>query len=261
MSARQPAAAELEFHCLAPDPARVTVPELLGRLDPVRWSSSARPYTMVNFVASADGRAAFEDRSAPLSDGGDRAMFHGLREIVDAVLAGTGTMRAERYGRLVRDPARRQRRTARGLAPDPLACAITRSGQIPTDIPLFADPDSRIVVFAPRRPDLSGVAAQVETVILDPGEMTMTTVLRRLRSEYDVRALLCEGGPTLFSGLLQENLMDELFLTIAPRLTGGGSDPTVTTGPGLQKPAELDLAWVVERDSTVFLRYRRRATR
>ena len=62
----------------------------------------------------------------------------------------------------------------------------------------------------------------MDVVRLDPGELTLTTMMRRLRSAYDVRSLLCEGGPTVFGALLQEDLVDELFLSIAPKLTGGG---------------------------------------
>jgi riboflavin-specific deaminase-like protein len=246
------------FRRLAPDPATVTAEEALAELELVGQALPDRPYTVVNFVASADGRAAVDGRSAPLSDPGDRVMFHGLREQVDAVMAGTATMRNERYGRLVRDPQRRARRAGRGLAPDPLACLVTRSGEVPVSIPLFADASSRIAVFAPRPVALDAPSARVDVIALDPGELTLTTVLRRLRAAYDVRALLCEGGPTLFGALLQEDLVDELFLTIAPRLTGGGADPTVTTGPALAQPAELRLLWTLEREGTLFLRYARR---
>lgn len=250
--------APLQFRRLAPDPATVTADDLLADLRLIPRAPPDRPFTVVNFVASADGRAAFNGRSAPLSDPGDRVMFHGLREQVDAVMAGTATMRNERYGRLVRDPQRRARRAASGLAPDPLACLVTRSGDVPVNIPLFADPSSRVTVFTPRPLQLDGAAARVDVVTLDPGELTLTTVLRRLRTDHDVRALLCEGGPTLFGALLKEELVDELFLTIAPRLTGGGTDPTVTTGPALARPTELRLVWALEREGTMFLRYARR---
>jgi riboflavin-specific deaminase-like protein len=245
------------FRRLWPEPAPVSAAEQLDSLNAVRSAHSDRPHVMVNFVASADGRAAVRGRSAPLSDPGDRSMFHGLRERVDAVLAGTGTMRAERYGRLVRDSERRARRAARGLSPDPLACLITRDANLPIDIPLFDDASSRVVVFTPRPLDLGGAVAQVDVVRLDPGELTLTTMLRRLRSTYDVRALLCEGGPTLFGAMLQEGLVDELFLTISPQLTGGGSDPTISTGAGLPRPARLSLVWVLEHEGTLFLRYAR----
>ena len=176
-------------------------------------------------MASADGHAAFRGRSRWLSDDADREMFHGLRERVDAVMAGTGTLRTERYGRMVRDPERRHRRAAAGLNPEPLAAIISRSGDVPTDIPLFSDPGSRVVVFTSAALDTSSLAAQVDVVRLDPGELTLTTMMRRLRSAFDVRSLLCEGGPTLFGALLQEDLVDELFLSLAPKLTGGGTAP------------------------------------
>jgi riboflavin-specific deaminase-like protein len=250
---------EPRFRMLLPEPATVTAAEVLDRLDPVAAAPAHRPHTIVNFVASADGRAAFRGRSAPLSDPGDRSMFHGLRERVDGVFAGTGTMRAERYGRLVRDPDRRARRAARGLAPDPVACVITRSGEIPTEIPLFADADSRVLVFSSQPVALDSVSARVETVVLDPGEVTMTTMVRVLRRDHDVRALLCEGGPTVFGALLREGLVDELFLTVAPRLNGGGSDPPLSVGPDLPEPIALELRWALEREGTLFLRYARPA--
>jgi riboflavin-specific deaminase-like protein len=258
MSVLPAPAEELRFRRLLPDPGSATASEVLEALHAVRDARTDRPYTMVNFVATVDGRAAYQSKSAPISNPGDRAMFHGLREKVDAVFAGTGTMRTERYGRIIRDPARRQRRAARGLAPNPLACMITRSGDVPTEIPLFADEDSHVVVFAPRQQEYPDVAAKVETVVLDPGQLTLTTMLRRLRADYDVRALLCEGGPTVFGALLHEDLVDELFLTLAPCLTGGGMDPTITRGPELPALAGLDLSWVLEREGALFLRYARR---
>jgi riboflavin biosynthesis pyrimidine reductase len=240
---------------LFPGSGGTTVGELTGSLNLVANARPDRPYTVVNFVASADGRAVFHGRSGGLSDAGDRAMFHGLRERVDAVFAGTATMRTERYGRLVRDPERRSRRAAAGLAPDPLAAVITRSGDVPTDIPLFADPDSRIVVFTPTELDLDGIPAQVDVVRLDRGELTLTTMLRRLRADYDVRALLCEGGPTVFGTMLRERLVDELFLTLSPRLTGGGMGPAITSGAELPELEELELEWAYERDGALYLRY------
>jgi riboflavin-specific deaminase-like protein len=244
-----------ELHQLVPQPAPVRADVLLASLSLAGRAHSERPYTIVNFVSSADGRAAFQGRSRELSDPGDRQMFHGLREHVDAILVGTGTLRAERYGRLVRDPERRHRRVASGLSPEPLACIFSRSGDIPTDIPLFSEPAARVVVFTPAQLDTSGLAAQVEVVGPDPGELTLTTMMRRLRSDYDVRSVLCEGGPTLFGALLHEDLVDELFLSLAPKLTGGGSAPGITSGASLTELRELSLVWAIQSDSSLYLRY------
>ena len=241
---------------LLPKPGRIEVRELIPGLDFARHARAQRPYTVVNFVASIDGRVAFQGRSRELSDEADRELFHGLRERVDAILVGTGTLRTERYGRMIRDPERRRRRAAAGLNPEPLACIITRSGDVPTDIPLFADPGSRAVVFTPVPIDTAELAAEVDVVQIDPGELTLTTMMRRLRSGFDVRALLCEGGPTLFGGLLQEDLVDELFLSLGPKLVGGGSAPTIASGPGLVDLRRVWLIWALEQDDALYLRYR-----
>lgn len=244
---------------LYPEPGRIGVRQLIDELDLGERIPVHRPYTVVNFVASADGHAAFRGRSRWLSDDADRELFHGLREHVDAVMAGTGTLRSERYGRMVRDPDRRQRRAASGRNPEPLAVVFTRSGDVPTGIPLFSDPGSRVVVFTPATLETSGLAAEVDVVRLDPGELTLTTMMRRLRSGYDVRTLLCEGGPTLFGALLQENLVDELFLSLSPKLTGGGTAPAITAGPELAEMRTMSLEGALELDSTLYLRYALRA--
>jgi riboflavin-specific deaminase-like protein len=243
----------VQYSRLYPEPATLELSALREALAFPADFDPERPFTIANFVTSADGRATLEGRSGPLSSEGDRVMFHTLREKVDAVIAGTVTLRTERYGRMIRDPDARERRVKGGYDPEPLACVITRSGDVPTDIPLFKEKDARIVVFtalaAPALPE------NVEVVELDPGELTLTTALRHLRSHHGVQRLLCEGGPTLFAALLHEQLIDELFLTIAPRLAGGGRGPTITSGPALAEPAELRIRWLLEREGSLFARY------
>ena len=127
----------MDFRQLLPEPGSWTLDTLLASLSFSVPIPADRPYTLVNFISSADGRAAFGGRSGSLGDDGDRAMFHGLREQVDAVLVGTGTLRTERYGRILGKPERRQRRLERDLPPEPIACVVTRTGNVPTDIALF----------------------------------------------------------------------------------------------------------------------------
>lgn len=87
------------------------------------------------------------------------------------------------------------------------------------------------------------------------GRVDLTALLRTLRDE-GVRALLCEGGPRLFASLQAAGLVDELFLTIAPKLSGGEHAPRIVEGelPGV---AELELLWLLEEDGELFARYGR----
>lgn len=215
-----------------------------------------RPYVVCNFVSSADGKATASGRTAPLAGAGDKAAFHLLRTQVDAVLAGTGTLEIERYGAPVRDERLEQIRRNEGRPAQPLSVIISRSGQIPFDIPMFADPRSRIVLYAPEGTAVPDAAAHLITHQGDPPPGDLAKVLGSLRRDHDVKALLCEGGPALFNALLTEDLVDELFLTISPVLVGG-AELGITAGPRLDTPLALTLVWAMEHDGNLLLRYAR----
>lgn len=234
----------VRFTSLYPKPGQLALDELREELE--FPTLDERPYTIANFVSSADGRAALSGRSAPLSDDGDRAIFHALREGVDAIVVGCGTLGIERYGKLIRDQEAIQRRVERGLEPQPLACVVTGSGVLP-DVPLLAE--ERVVAVSPR--PVKGI----KTVPLEQGELPLTAALGRLRADYGVRSLLCEGGPTLFGSMIHEGLVNELFLTLAPKLAGGGTEPTIASGAELAQPATLGLRTVHERSGSLFLRF------
>ncbi len=199
-----------------------------------------RPYTVVNFVSSVDGHTTVDGLSRKLSGRADRELFYALRERADAVLVGTRTLAAEQYKRMLPEDTRRERRIASGQPAEPLTVTVTRSGSVPLEIPLFDQTPDRVLVFQGR-------------------DVTLPEVMHSLRRDHGVDTLLCEGGPTLFGALLREHLVDELFLTLAPTLVGGSSGPAVISGSpheSLESPASLTLAGVLERDGTLFLRYR-----
>jgi riboflavin biosynthesis pyrimidine reductase len=214
-----------------------------------------RPYVVCNFVASADGKATAQGRTALLGGPGDREMFHLLRTQVDAVLAGTGTLRVERYGPLAREQRFVDIRVAEGRPPHPLGVVISRSGHIPFEIPLFASSESRVIIYAPPGLDVPACAAQVTVHDLPPADGELPSVLRSLRRDHGVRSMLCEGGPTIFSSLLAHDLVDELFLTLAPTIVGG-AELGITSEP-LAELIQLRLVRVLEHGGTLFLRYGR----
>jgi riboflavin-specific deaminase-like protein len=232
----------------------VTPLEVAQSLRPAERAPAERPYVLANMVGSVDGRATVGGKSGGLGNEADRQLFHALREQVDAVLVGTGTLRAERYGPFIRDPERRARREAAGLAPNPIGCVATRSMMLPDDIALFEDPASTIAVYTSADAEPPDVAARLEVTRLPAELLTMTNALELLRADHGARSVLCEGGPTILGALLAEGLVDELFLSLAPRLVAGYG-PSVVEGPELPEPAELDRAWVLESEGVLFLRY------
>lgn len=240
------------FQRLLPDPGPVELAALLAGLRLGEEAPAGRPYVVANFAATLDGHVTVGGRSGPIGDDGDAEMFHALRGQVDAVLVGTGTLATEHYGRLAARPERRAAREALGLAPDPLGVTFTRSGALPAGIPLLADEHSTLVVYAGAEVSLaSATRARVEIVpYADPAR-----ALAHLRSEHGVRSVLCEGGPTLLGALAAAGLVDELFLTVAPLLAGGGEAAGLTLGPALATAAALELRWVLERAGSLYLRH------
>ena len=93
-------------------------------------------------------------------------------------------------------------------------------------------------------------------IVRQEGFVDLVEALRHLRREHGVRALLCEGGPGLHGELEGDGMVDELFLTIAPKLAGGDA-PRILAGE-LPAPAALELAWLLEQDGELFARYSRR---
>ena len=240
---------------LVPDPGATSVAEQLDAYRPWDDPPAGRPHVALNFATTLDGRASIDGRSGKIGSDTDTAMLVGLRQRFDAVMIGAGTMRAERYGRIVSDPAKRERREALGLPGDP-PVVIVGGLDLPWDAPLFTEGGGEVVLFtADADGEPPATATSVEVIREPDGRVDLTAALRRLREERGVRALLCEGGPHLHSQLQAGGLADELFLTIAPKLVGAGT--TILEG-ALPEVAELELAWLLQEGSELFARYRRR---
>jgi riboflavin biosynthesis pyrimidine reductase len=237
---------------LFPEPASLTVTEALDAFDPAAAAGSERPYLYVNMVATVDGRAAIGGRAQALGDEADLSMLLGLRERADAVLIGTGTLRAEGYARLVGAPERRERRVARGQGEDAVAVLISKGLTLPWDAGLFAAPEQPVLVYTEARGSAPLVPAPIEIVRLE--DASPDAVLRELRAR-GVRGLLCEGGPTLNRSLLAAGLVDELFLTLAPLLTADDAEPRIVTGEALPDPALLELRWALRHGHELLVRY------
>ncbi|HEY1540636.1 MAG TPA: dihydrofolate reductase family protein [Solirubrobacteraceae bacterium] len=239
---------------LLPSAGALTADELVSSLDFAALAPDDRPYVAVNMVATVDGRASVAGRSGTMSSAADRQLFHGLRTRVDAILVGAGTVRAERYGRIVRDPHRREQRVAAGLDADPLAIVVSGRLELPVDLPLLQDPDSRVIVVTAVQTKLEGCAATVQ--YLRGETVDLAAALARLRAEHGVRSILCEGGPSLNAALFAGGLADELFLTTVPTLAGAAGALAIIGDAPLDAPLGAELAWLLEHDGGLFARYR-----
>ena len=155
------------------------------------------------------------------------------------MLVGTGTLRAERYGRMVKNEERQRIRVARGLEAEPLSIVLSRSGDVPR-----------------RHPAVRPTRRRAWRCSAATRRAAPHRALERVRAEHGVRSVLCEGGPTLNGSLLAAGLVDELFLTITPVLAATAAPLTIVEGTSPGDPVALELVWTLEADGMLFLRYR-----
>ncbi|HEX8753051.1 MAG TPA: dihydrofolate reductase family protein [Solirubrobacterales bacterium] len=239
---------------LLPDPGQTTVDEQLEGYRPWEREHEDRPFLAVNFATTLDGRATIEGVSGPIGSDTDTAMLARLRTRFDAVMIGAGTMRAERYGRLVSKQETRERRERLGLSHDPLMVLVSGRLDLPWDAPLFTE-GGRVLIFTYSDAEPPETETSVR-VVRHEDRVDLVEAMRYLRRERGVRALLCEGGPHLHGQLEAEGLVDELFLTIAPKLNGGSGPPSLVEGE-LPRVIDLELLWLLEEDGELFARYGR----
>src|SRR5688572_19640107 len=241
------------FRQLLPEPAEFA--DGAAVVEDLRFGDMAhadRPYLVLNMVTTADGRVTIGGRSGPIGNAADQDLFHALRTRVDAVMVGAGTLRAERYGRMVRKPERRDARVRAGLEPDPLAVIVSGRLDLPGDLPLLHEPDQEVLVATFSDGELPGTA--IRYMRFKDGAVDIQRLLAVLRGR-GVRSVLCEGGPTLNAELLRAGGVDELFLCLAPKLAGEPDAPTLVTGI-LHEPVEMKLLSLLENQSHLFARFR-----
>jgi riboflavin biosynthesis pyrimidine reductase len=226
--------------------------EWLSELRPHERAGDDRPFVYLNMVSSADGRGAIAGRTQALGSETDTLLLAELRTLADAVLIGSGTLRAEGYARLVGNPERVARRAAAGRPATPPAVLLSRSLDLPWDAGLFAASDQPVLIYTEADAEPPATAAPLEVVRFV--ECTPAAALGDLRAR-GVRALLCEGGPTLNGALLAAGLVDELFLTIAPQITGEPEAIRIVEGDALPSPLRARPVWVLRARGELFLRY------
>jgi riboflavin-specific deaminase-like protein len=165
----------------------------------------------------------------------DKTHLFRQRSLGDAVLIGHSTLRHDNVRLGLPDPKMREARIARGQTPYPLRVIVSNEGRIDSTLKLFQTDISPIVIFSTTRMPARYQKALREKATLhlsDERSVDLAWMLQQLRRDYGVRAVACEGGATLFRALLEEDLVDQLNLTIAPFLFGGTDAPTLT---GLSK--------------------------
>jgi riboflavin biosynthesis pyrimidine reductase len=192
-----------------------------------------RAFVRLNMIASADGASALAGLSSGLGNENDHAVFAALRAHADTILVGIGTAIAEQYG----PPA----------DPHQHIYVIATRPNISANSALFESGRATLVL-----PE--GAAAAPEGVPELRAGAGSAVDLRRVTSELAGKVVIAEGGPTLAGRLAALGLIDELFLTVSPRIVSGDAT-RVVHGPEADSAIWRLHHGFVDDDGFLFLRY------
>jgi 2,5-diamino-6-(ribosylamino)-4(3H)-pyrimidinone 5'-phosphate reductase len=192
---------------------------------------------------TADGKIATANRAVhSFSSERDLKHLYELRATADAVMCGARTVEISRSILGTGGEKFRKRRLKRGLAEYNLRVVVSGSGSINPHAAIFKKHFSPIIILTTARASkaklrsLRAIADEVK--VCGKREINFTAALRRLRAKWGVRRLLCEGGGELNDALFRSELVDELHLTICPKIFGGSEAPTIADGEGFRRLAE-----------------------
>lgn len=206
-----------------------------------------RPYTWINMVTTIDGKIITGERDEDVHDLGsdlDHATMKQIAAPAGAVLIGAGSLRAT-PGLCYRSM--------------PLRLVATRSGNLDIAHAFFTADHAPAYVLTSEA-GAARVPASLNVLARGQTETDWPALLAVLRHEMGVSHLLVEGGSELNAALLEANLVDELFMTLAPKIKLGREVPTYADGEPLARSAVQNYEVVAHQmvDNELFLRYRRR---
>jgi riboflavin biosynthesis pyrimidine reductase len=214
------------------------------------------PWVRANFVASVDGAATHQGLSGGLSDAADKRVFDILRRLCDVVLVGAGTVRAEGYSAMRVDEASERHRIANGMTPHPVFAIVSASLDLDPASPIFTEAPERPIVFTTElsRPDAREALAEVADVLVFGRDRVEAGEMIRALADRGLSRIHCEGGPHVLGDLIATGSLDELCLTVSPRLEAGVAT-RITAGASPINPLGLRLAHTLVAGETLLLRY------
>lgn len=189
---------------------------------------------------TADGKIATANRAIhSFGSARDLAHLYELRATADAVMCGARTVEISQSildngGEKFRNLRLKHKRSE-----SPLRVLVTGSGSLNPNAAIFQNRFSPIIVLTTQRApaeklkNLRAIADEVK--IFGKNQLNFRAALRWLKEQRGVNRLLCEGGGELNDALFRAGLVDEIHLTICPRIFGGRTAPTIADGLGFNR--------------------------
>ena len=200
--------------------------------DFIKFVSTSRPFVMAKSAITLDGWTATSTRHSQwITNEKSRGFVHRLRDRVDAVMMGIGTVLAD-------DPSMTARFKVK-LGKDPIRIVVDTNFKTPLDAKVMQNQSSAHTLIATsingdRRFQESGPHPEgVETLVCPTiaGKIDLAALMEKL-GEMSITSVLVEGGSMILGAMLRARLIDKCYVFIAPKILGGGDGVPMAAGVG-----------------------------
>ncbi len=231
-----PATLTLVYHVHEPAPREIPLDAVYRDLQVS--PPPGRPAVILNMVQTLDGITAIDGKAWTIGSEVDHYLFLTLRAWADVVLSGAGTLRQNDI--IARThPHLQVARVAAGRPANPAAAVLSRRAEFPDDVlrkRFFSERDFTSMVITTElargadRRRVTDAGAEVLVVPAGPNGDVDLPAAFGLLADRGVERVLAEGGPVTNRRLLDAGLLDELFLTVSPRVAGGPGAARIVDG-------------------------------
>lgn len=219
----------------------------------------------MNMAITADGKIATANRAvSSFGSTRDQDNLFKVRATADAVMCGAGTINSGPVNLGPGEPKYRRMRIRHGLAEYNLRVIVSGSGDVNPKAEIFKERFSPIILLTTARADKEKLEklreVGTEVTILGERDIDFQKAVRWLHEKWNVKRLLCEGGGELNDAMFRAGLVDELHLTICPKIFGGRKAPTIAEGTGFSRladAAQLELKSMKRIGDELFVVYER----
>jgi diaminohydroxyphosphoribosylaminopyrimidine deaminase / 5-amino-6-(5-phosphoribosylamino)uracil reductase len=208
----------------------------------IKYITTGLPFVSVKVAMSLDGKIATAAGESHWITGEKARQFvHRLRDHSDVIMVGIETV--------LKDNPRLTTRVEGGEGRDPIRVIVDSSARLPLDATVIesSSTSKTILAVTDKAPQdkckaLENKGVEILKLPSDQGRVDLSSLMKELAAR-ELSAVLVEGGGTLNFSLLEQSLIDKLFIFIAPLIIGGRESPTAFSGSGV---SVLGKAWSVD---------------
>ncbi|MCX7713049.1 MAG: dihydrofolate reductase family protein [Chthoniobacterales bacterium] len=204
---------------------------------------SDRPRVIANFAMSLDGKISTRNHTpSDFTSEDDKKSLKRIRALGDGLIVGRKTVTADRMSMRVGDKNLSQERILRGQSPEPLRIIVSSAGFFDPRWKVFHTAGGKILLICEKGAKEKSAKyfyKRNDVEFVEIQKINASKILKKLKDDYGIGILVCEGGAALFRSFAEIGAVDELYLTLAPCVFGGENAPTLTGIGGDYLPRKL----------------------